>query len=215
MADEIERLNNASTLRERLNQRLHALNTPISTLPVAGYTRPGQRQQRPAAVLAAFLTVPVPQILLTVRASHLAKHPGQSAFPGGARDAEDRGVVDTALREAEEETGIRRSMIEPLGLLGRYDTITGYRMTAVVGLIEQTVEFEPDHSEVDEVFCVPLTQVIDPSEYKHESVHYREQDYHLLTLSHPRHRIWGATAALLYQLGRLLTPDQDWLEAHF
>ena len=215
MVDDIERLNHAGALRELLDRRLHALSTPISELPVAGYSRPGQRRQRPAAVLAALLTEPAPQILLTVRARHLAKHPGQIAFPGGAREAQDRGVVDTALRETEEATGIQRSIIEPVGLLGRYDTITGYRMTAVVGLIEQAVRFEQDRSEVDEVVCVPLAQVADPSAYKHESVRYRERDYYLLTLNHPRHRIWGATAALLYQMGQLLAPDQAWSDHPF
>ncbi|MEM1082253.1 MAG: CoA pyrophosphatase, partial [Pseudomonadota bacterium] len=118
--------------------------------------------------------------------------------------------VDTALREAEEETGLSRSLVAPLGFLGRYDTITGYRMTAVVGVVQGPVEFVPDRSEVDEVFCVALEYVADPDQYSHQHVQYQGENYHLLTLNHARHRIWGATAALLYQFGQTLNPDASW-----
>ncbi|MEM1082380.1 MAG: NUDIX domain-containing protein, partial [Pseudomonadota bacterium] len=89
--------------RARLASTLFPLQTPIAELPIAGYARPGQRRQRPAAVLVALLQQPRAEVVLTVRSQQLAKHPGQIAFPGGARDAEDQHVVDTALREAEEE----------------------------------------------------------------------------------------------------------------
>ncbi|MEM7053855.1 MAG: CoA pyrophosphatase [Pseudomonadota bacterium] len=197
-------------LRKRIQQSLYDLATPIADLPIAGYARPGRQRQRAAAVLIALLTEPQPNILLTVRARHLAKHPGQIAFPGGSREQGDHSVVDTALRETEEETGIQRTVIEPLGMLGRYDTITGYRMTAVVGWVEQTVEFAPDQNEVDEVFCVPLSQVTEPACFSLEMIPYQNREYPLLTLQHPVHRIWGATAALLYQMGRLLAPERAW-----
>ena len=203
-------LNDSISLRSILQQRLYQLSTPIRDLPIKGYARPGARRQRAAAVLIALLVKPEPSIMLTVRAHHLAKHPGQIAFPGGARDQGDQGVVDTALREAREETGLARSAIEPLGLLGRYDTITGYRMTAVVGLIQQAVTLVPDRNEVDEIFCVSLTDVLEPDFFKLEMIPYQNRDYPLLTLHHPKHRIWGATAALLYQIGKLLEPERDW-----
>lgn len=202
----------SAVLVRRLNRALYSLEHPIAQLPVAGYPRPGQRRQRPAAVLVALLEYPSPEVVLTVRAHHLDKHPGQIAFPGGARASDDRGVVDTALREAEEETGIDRNCFEPKGLLGRYDTITGYRMTAVVATVRGPVEFQPDRNEVDEVFTVPLNRVADPDAYQHQQVKYQAQDYQLLTLQHPEHNIWGATAALLYQLGQRLQPDRDWRE---
>lgn len=194
------------SLDEALRRHLFPLDTPIGELPVGGYRPEGLRRLRPAAVLVPITEEADPRILLTVRAAHLAKHAGQVAFPGGGREQPGESVVETALREAREETGLDPSMVRPAGLLGRYDTITGFRMTAVVGWIDPRFRPVPDRNEVDEVFSVPLADVRDPNAWRRDHVRWNERSFEILTLAHPEHRIWGATAALLHDLGQRLGP---------
>ncbi len=192
------------TLDEAFRRRLFALDTPIVDLPIGGYRPEGGGRPRPAAVLVPVTAESDPRILLTVRAAHLAKHAGQVAFPGGGRDRPGETVVQTALREAHEETGLAPDRVRPAGLLGRYDTITGFRMTAVVGWVDPDFEPEPDRNEVEAVFSVSLSHILDPAAWRRDRVRWQERNFEILTLDHPEHRIWGATAALLKDLGERL-----------
>lgn len=194
----------STALAELLGQALHPLETPIGLLPIGGYCPPGVQRPRAAAVLIAVTDEDRPQVVLTRRSNRLRHHAGQVAFPGGGREPGDRSVVDTALRETEEETGIPRDAVAPLGYLGRYDTITGYRMTAVAGTLRPGIRWTPDRREIEEVFAVPLEHVIDPNRYRRSRVRHEGRRFELLTLDHDQHHIWGATAALLYDFGRAL-----------
>jgi len=91
-------------LDDAFRTRLYPIDTPIRDLPIGGYRPDLESRPRPAAVLVPVTDERDPRILLTVRAAHLAKHAGQVAFPGGGRDRPGETVVQTALREAEEET---------------------------------------------------------------------------------------------------------------
>jgi 8-oxo-dGTP pyrophosphatase MutT (NUDIX family) len=160
----------------------------------------------PAAVL-----VPVvnrssgPTILLTQRTDHLADHAGQVSFPGGRAEPEDLDAVDTALREAEEEIGLGRQHVEVLGLLPEYWTITGYRVTPVVGWVEPPFSLALDSFEVAEVFEVPLDFLMDPSSHERRSYDYegRRRDY--FAMPYDGRLIWGATAAMIVNLHRILS----------
>lgn len=185
-----------------LRRALYPLETPISELPIGGY-RPDHRvRPRPAAVLLGVIREPEPQVLLTRRSMRLRQHPGQVAFPGGRAEAGDDSVLATALRETEEETGIRADDISPLGYLGRYDTVTGYRVTTVVGMIESGCCWAPDRSEIDEIFAVPLADVINPACYLRQAVRHAGRRFEILTLKHAEQHIWGATAAMLHEFGQ-------------
>lgn len=194
-------------LESVLSAPLFPLRTPISELPIGGY-RPGglEERPRPAAVLLGITADPEPGVVLTLRSRALQHHAGQVSFPGGGRDRPGESVLDTALREAGEEAGIERHLVNPLGYLGRYDTISGYRMTTVVGLLGQGVRLRPDHCEVDVVFTVPLRKVVDPASYRHEKVRHAGRTFDIVTLEHPEHHVWGATAALLHDFGMRLGP---------
>jgi 8-oxo-dGTP pyrophosphatase MutT (NUDIX family) len=191
-------------LAARLARCLPPLVTPVRDLPLGGYRPNDVERPRPAAVLVGILATRRPGVLLTVRSDRLARHAGQVAFPGGGRESGDRGIVDTALREAHEEIGLEPDRVHPVGFLGRYDTISGYRMTAVVGVVSQAGGWRPDGVEVERVFTVPLAQVADDDCYRRDRLRYAGRSFEILTLKHPEVRIWGATAALLHDLGARL-----------
>lgn len=172
----------------------------------------------PAAVLVPL--VPRPdglQVLLTRRAAHLAKHPGQIAFPGGRSDPGDADAVATALREAQEEIGLAPASVEVLGRLPPYHTVTGYAVTPVVGLVAQP-HLVLHAGEVDEAFEVPLAFLMDPANHRRHlwTQDGVTRDYHSMPWTPPgggagkepgAYFIWGATAAMLRNL-YLVLQDQ-------
>lgn len=189
------------SLEARLSAGLFPLDTPLADLPVGGYRPESEERQRAAAVLVGVTSGQQPGVVLTLRSRKLEYHAGQVSFPGGGRDAPGESVVETALREAREEAGIPERDVCPLGYLGRYDTITGYRMTAVVASLDPGVRFRPDNNEVESVFMVPLEHVLDASRFRRDKVSYAGRRFEIVTFEHSDHHIWGATAALLEDLG--------------
>lgn len=173
----------------------------VAGLPPEPRTRP----LRPAAVLVPLIEHPEgATVLLTRRTEHLAHHAGQISFPGGRAEAGDEGPVDTALREAEEEVGLDRCQVEILGQLTRYQTITGFLVTPVVGVLAPPIRLSPDPHEVAEVFEVPLGFVLDARNHQRHARWIRGCCRHYYVLPYGDYRIWGATAAMLVGLARVL-----------
>ncbi len=157
----------------------------------------------PAAVLVPVVLGPVPGILLTKRTAHLNKHAGQVSFPGGRIDAGET-PEQAALREAEEEVGLSARDVELLGRMADYVTGTGYRITPVLGLLPPGLELRPSPHEVEAVFEMPLTTLLDPTAPRRRK---RDQQGNLREFwewPHPDHYIWGATAAILVHLAEML-----------
>ncbi|MFU8876740.1 MAG: CoA pyrophosphatase [Wenzhouxiangellaceae bacterium] len=183
---------------------MHSLETPLADLPVGGYLPEGLSRARPAAVLVGLLNQPEPSVILTVRSEQLAQHAGQVAFPGGRRELGDRSAIETALREAHEEAGIEAQDVRPLGYLGRYDTISGYRITPVVASVAARTRLLADGAEAEQVFTVAVSELLRPESWQRSRLCHQGREFEILTLHHPEHRIWGATAALLFELGQRL-----------
>ncbi|OJY73117.1 MAG: hypothetical protein BGP12_08380 [Rhodospirillales bacterium 70-18] len=163
----------------------------------------------PAAVLVPFVQGARPGVLLTRRTPHLTKHAGQVSFPGGRIDPGDASPEYAALREAREEIDLDPAQVEITGRLGDYVTGTGYRITPVLGLLPAGRELEglgltPSPDEVDAVFSLPLSVLLDPRAPQRRRAEFRGAWREFWVWPHPDHYIWGATAAILVHLAERL-----------
>jgi 8-oxo-dGTP pyrophosphatase MutT (NUDIX family) len=160
----------------------------------------GHVERRPAAVLVGWREGAQPSLVLTVRTEQLATHAGQVAFPGGRCDDADGSAVMTALRESEEEIGLDPALVTPMGFLDCFETISGYCITPVVARIAAHAQLQPAPDEVAEVFEVPLAFFLEPGNLRRYSMELRGQRRSMVEFVYGGHRIWGATAAMLFNL---------------
>ncbi len=137
-----------------------------------------------------------PEVLFVERAVTLRTHAGQIAFPGGAADPGDADLVDTALREAEEEVGVQRAGVEVLGLLpAAHVAVSGFDVTAVLGWWrERELVSAVDAREVSSVPVVPVADLTDPA---HRASVRHPSGYTGPAFEVQGHLIWGLTAHLL------------------
>lgn len=154
--------------------------------------------RRDAAVLLGLVDRGAgPAVLLTERAEHLAQHPGQISLPGGGLKGPGEDAVAAALREAGEEVGLALAQVEVWGSMPAQLTVTGFRVTPVVGWLDPGFAPRPDPAEVQSVFEVPLAHLLVPGNHGRE---IRERHGSRLqgdVFIYGRYRIWGATAAIL------------------
>ncbi|SHF06151.1 8-oxo-dGTP pyrophosphatase MutT, NUDIX family [Loktanella atrilutea] len=166
---------------------------------------PTDRILRPAAVLIA-VSPQTETVFLTKRSAALKHHPGQVAFPGGKQDPGDPTLTAAALREAEEEVGLPRSQVRVLGEMPTHETVTGFSMTPVLGLIEGPYVPRAEAGEVSEVFEVPLAHVTDPANFIVQSRRWQGRVRHYYTVPFGPYYIWGATGRILRALADRMTP---------
>ena len=165
--------------------------------PQVNHTALNQRQ---AAVLIPVVRRAQPGLLLPQRAVHLRKHAGQVAFPGGAVDSSDASLIAAALREAQEEVAIPPSCVEVIGVLPPVDSVTGFQVTPVVGIIPPNLPYRASVDEVSAVFEMPLAQALHLGRY-HPLDIYRRGDSHRVWLSwYEQYFVWGMTAGIIREL---------------
>ena len=152
---------------------------------------------RPAAVLIPVVDHKDPTVLLTQRAAHLADHAGQIAFPGGKIEATDATPLDAALREAEEEIGLDRAYVHPVGYLGVYGTGFGFRILPTVARVQPGFSLSINQSEVDDAFEVPLAFLMNPENHQLHSKEFRGMERSYYAMPYAERYIWGATAGIL------------------
>ncbi len=157
-----------------------------------------------ASVLIPVIAGPEPSILFTRRTEHLSRHSGQVSFPGGRAEAADNSLVDTALRETFEETGIAPSFVTVAGFLPRYLTGTGFDILPVVGVVAPGFALAPDPREVAGIFQAQLSFFLDPANAGTGSreILGRIRQFHVFEPD--GHYIWGITAALMFDLAQCL-----------
>ena len=164
---------------------------------------------RPAAVLVPlYWHADAWHVLFTLRTHIVETHKGQVSFPGGRVDPEDTSRVETALREAQEEIGLKREDVSVLGQLDELLTVTQYSITPIVGVFPWPYEFVLSTNELSEVFGVPLTWLADKANLE---VQLRDPlapgpKVPVYYLHYNTYTIWGATARILVNLLDVLRP---------
>lgn len=209
MRDELpQRLHRVLPEQESLQRALH----PLSEVPLgdgwnfaelSDLVVPGPLQD--ATVLVGL----VPRdsgtrVVLTRRNEHLRNHAGQVSFPGGRIDAGDAGVVAAALRETGEEIGVVPPQVVPLGFLDPFVTTSRFRVVPVVATLDPAYVARPNPGEVAEVFEVPLDYLMSPQHLRDVFAEFRGRRRRVLEYDWPGQRIWGATAAILFNLRQRL-----------
>jgi len=153
-----------------------------------------------AAVLLPLVDRGEPFVVFAKRTDRVGTHRGQVSFPGGRVDPSDAGFLEAALRESEEEIGLPRTAVEPLGALDDTETVaTQFIITPFVGVVRAPVAWQPDGHEIEKVIEVPLAALRDLSTLR---VEYRERGgvrHEILFWDYQGETIWGATARILKQ----------------
>jgi 8-oxo-dGTP pyrophosphatase MutT (NUDIX family) len=144
----------------------------------------------PAAVLVAVTDRPDPGVILTIRLDNMRTHAGQVAFPGGRLDpGED--AVGAALREAHEEILLDPDLVDVIGSIEPYQTVTGYVVTPVIGIIPPDPQLTPHEQEVADWFEAPLAFLLDPANQSLQSALFQGAERHYYEIVWNRRRIWG------------------------
>lgn len=141
-------------------------------------------------------------VVLARRTERVPHHKGQVCFPGGSRDPGDVDLYATALREAGEELGIRKSDVELLGAMEPIPTVTGFFIQPYVARLPVSATFRLDDFEMAEVFEAPLAVFGDFARYRRARTHLGEA-YDVLFFDYGPRTIWGATAKILHRLAGL------------
>jgi 8-oxo-dGTP pyrophosphatase MutT (NUDIX family) len=201
-ADQISEMRLRTLARERLHSEPPSEG---SRGPSDFDLNPGSENEIPddpvrkAAVLVPVVAGDDLSVILTMRTGHLSSHAGQIAFPGGKLD-QGEGVLDTALREAEEEIGLLPAFVEPIGYLDWYRTRTGFVVSPVVALIRPGFKLQANPAEVDDVFEVPLSFLMDAANHAKHKRFWRGQDRSFYAMPYGERYIWGATAGMIKNL---------------
>ena len=161
-----------------------------------------------ASVLVPLVMRERPTVLLTERTTHLSTHSGQVAFPGGKRDDTDTDAAHTALREAQEEIGLEPALVDVIGHMPTYTTGSQFVITPVVALVSPEHRLTLNTFEVADAFEVPLDFLMNPAHHRRHAYEWagtRREWFSMPYMDGTTERfIWGATAAMLRNLYRLL-----------
>jgi len=178
---------------EDLSARLHAMERKP-----AGEAQEGKTHRRAAVLVPLFVRENQLWVLFTRRTDTVEHHRGQISFPGGGQEPGDTTLLQTALRETEEELGISREDVRHLGSLSPIVTITNFYVEPYVAAIPQPYVFRPAETEIAEVVEVPLSALLDPAVLEQKTLPGRPET--ILFYHYGSHVIWGATARILAEL---------------
>jgi 8-oxo-dGTP pyrophosphatase MutT (NUDIX family) len=158
------------------------------------------RPVRTAAVLVPVVERREPTVLFTQRTSQLADHAGEVAFAGGKIDTIDASPAAAALREAEEEIGLDRRFVEPIGYLDVHAVPSGYRILPTLARVREGFSLHFNPGEVTDVFEVPLVFLMTPGNHKRERADWNGLRTSVFAISFKEHKIWGVTAGIIRNL---------------
>jgi 8-oxo-dGTP pyrophosphatase MutT (NUDIX family) len=158
----------------------------------------GENLRASAVLIPLFYNQGQYHVLFTERSEEVEFHKGQVCFPGGTQEPSDSSLLQTALRETEEEISLKAKDVEILGEFDDSVTLTSnYVISPFVAFIPHPYPFKADGREIREVFSVPLSFLMDEANFKQDSYAYEYEG----------HVIWGATARILRQFIDLLKSE--------
>lgn len=157
-----------------------------------------------AAVLLPVTRSEVPQVIFTLRATGLSTHGGEVAFPGGRRDPQDRDLVETALREAEEEVALVPGQVELLGPLSTLVSRHRIQVTPYVGLVPDNFCYRANEAEIAAVFSAPLAYFCDDPRHSTHRIDYLGRSWYVPSYQYDGYQIWGLSAIILVELVNLV-----------
>jgi 8-oxo-dGTP pyrophosphatase MutT (NUDIX family) len=165
---------------------------------------PGADSRRAAVLVPVLLEPEGARLVYTVRRDHLPDHAGQISFPGGSTEPSDGSLLETALREAEEEIDLSADLVEVIGELEEmYIPPSGFRVSPFVGLLPPEAELVLHPDEVEAIFTVSLDELMSPQTFQKVlwTREGREYEVPVFAVQGPPPRdIWGATAAMTASL---------------
>jgi 8-oxo-dGTP pyrophosphatase MutT (NUDIX family) len=164
------------------------------------WKKAGVKAIKPASVLIAVVDHPVPLVILTQRTTDLTSHAGQIAFPGGKIDPQDASPALAAMREAQEEIGLDRKFIEPIGYLDLYLTFSGFRILPTVARVAPGHTLTLNRFEVSDAFEVPLEFLMQPDNHLRRSRDWNGITRQYYAMPYQDRYIWGVTAGILRNL---------------
>jgi 8-oxo-dGTP pyrophosphatase MutT (NUDIX family) len=144
-------------------------------------------------------------LLFTKRSEEVKYHKGEISFPGGVVDEEDLELINTALREADEEIGLKESDVQIIGVLDDIVTITEFIVTPIVGLFPYPYSFKVSEVEIAELIEVPLASLLDRDCFSEREIFRGGQREIVFAYQYGEHIIWGATARILKQFLDLIS----------
>jgi 8-oxo-dGTP pyrophosphatase MutT (NUDIX family) len=151
---------------------------------------------RDAAVLIGVVEDDEAHVILTKRQDSLRKHSGQIAFPGGKIDG-DEGAELAAIREAEEEIGLARHFVDVIGTMPQIPVLSGFRITPVLATVRPGFTLDPNPDEVEHVFQVPLSFLMDPLNHEQDVWERGGTHRRFYVMPYEGWRIWGITAGII------------------
>ena len=147
-------------------------------------------------------------LLFTKRSEEVKYHKGEISFPGGVVDEEDLELINTALREAYEEIGLKESDVQIIGVLDDIVTITEFIVTPIVGLFPYPYPFKVSEAEIAELIEVPLASLLDEDCFSEREIFRGGRNEGVYAYQYGKHIIWGATARILKQFLDLITSSR-------
>ncbi|MCG7533567.1 CoA pyrophosphatase [Pseudoalteromonas sp. OOF1S-7] len=159
----------------------------------------GQGQE--SAVLVPLLEVDgEASVLFCKRSAQLRSHPSQLCFPGGKVEQKDHSVITTALRETQEEIALDPQQVNPVGVLPLHTTLTGFRITPVLAVLDRNASWETHSDEVEHVFTLPLSLLAQQRAWQPVQTRLRGKAVTFNGLMTEYGLLWGATAKIIQQL---------------
>ncbi len=203
---------NKSRLRDLLAGTQLPEDPTDVVMPAESERWPGtMRRQLSAELKPAGVLLPLMEqasgdlhVLLTQRSAELKLHAGQISFPGGRMEGHDVDIAATALRETHEEVGIASEQVSVIGYLDPMPTVTGYAVTATVGLVSEDATVLVDRSEVEYAFEVPLSFLLHPENALMVEREVYGKSIRMVEYHYEGQRIWGATAMLIQQFIKIV-----------